>query len=69
MSAALAAVTALNDLAAIAAAYNQMAAIASAAGRDLTPEERERARQGVLLSELEVEQAILRAKAREGGAG
>lgn len=69
MSAALAAVTALNDLAAIATAYNQIAAIASAAGRDLTPEEREAARQGVLLSELEVEQAILRAKKREGGAG
>lgn len=62
---ALAAVTALNDLAAIAAAYTQLAAVATAAGRDLTPEERDRARQGAVLSEVELEQAIERAKARE----
>jgi len=62
MSAALAALTAVNDLAAIATAYNQLVAIASAAGRDLTPEERAAARNGVILSELEVEAAIARAK-------
>lgn len=64
----LALLSAINDAAAIMSAGALILSAAKTAGREVTAEELEAARGGVILSEIEVEQAIKRAAAREAAA-